>query len=238
MLKNTLLVFLFFFTFKSYACTCNYPLIPERFNNSEAVFKAKIVEVVSFYKNSKHAKRVKFNLIEDFKETVKSKYIDIDKPDFMCPIQNLQVGSTWLIFTNFLENGKLFLSVCNPSISFKKENTKIVEAKLKILKKVYQDFPNLKNLNLIKSDNTFRIYNPVKGRRYALSNKKFNKEYGLYYLTIDPVFSTVTDIEILKSLSSKDDKKILNVYNTKKIRNTQQFFEPFKIPIIIWKTEY
>ncbi|WP_055435190.1 hypothetical protein [Lacinutrix algicola] len=232
MLRRALQVLFVLISYQVFACTCIYPPIPQRFDNASVVFKAKIVEVVAYHENTKQPKQpkqVRFNLLEDFKGTVSSDFIYLSKSLGSCSTPNLQVGSTWLIFSDASKNERIAVSICNPSVLYYKGKVEIEEAtKLKVLKKVFKYYSDLDNITLLKSNNTFSIYNPVKGRRYKLSYKSFNNDYGLYYITVDPICGKVIEVTIIKTLNEKDDLKIIETYKSKRIKNRQQFTEIYK----------
>ncbi|WP_299386661.1 hypothetical protein [uncultured Lacinutrix sp.] len=104
MLRRALQVLFVLVSYQVFACTCIYPPIPQRFDTANAVFKAKIVEVVAYYENTKQPKQVRFRLLEDFKGTVSSDFIYLSKSVGSCSSPNLQVGSTWLIFSDASKN--------------------------------------------------------------------------------------------------------------------------------------
>ncbi|WP_299252791.1 hypothetical protein [uncultured Lacinutrix sp.] len=237
MLRRALQVLFVLVSYQVFACTCIYPPIPQRFDTANAVFKAKIVEVVAYYENTKQPKQVRFRLLEDFKGTVSSDFIYLSKSVGSCSSPNLQVGSTWLIFSDASKSERISVSICNPSVLYNKGKAEIEEAKLKVLKKIFKDYSDLDNITLLKSNNTFSIYNPVKGRRYKLSYKAFNNDYGLYYITVDPISGKVIEVTIIKVLNEKDDLKIIETYKSKRIKNRQQFTDVYKIPVIVWKTD-
>ncbi|MBU2939646.1 hypothetical protein KO494_08860 [Lacinutrix sp. C3R15] len=232
-------LFTVLFSFATYACSCSYGTVSSRLNGFDYVFKAKIVQVLEYHENTSRAKKVKVTVIENFNNHINTNVIWFSKSLNGCPVPNPKKNSEWLFYITDAQDGKLSISACNPSVSFKKERYNEELDKIRIVKGLMQTHKEILNFNnVLEINSAFFTSDYTRSKRYA-----FDNDYGLYVLNYQENTVILKAVKTVKSLEATLDEKVLSYYNNQfKIQNYGRLKSKlksadFKLTIVVWKTK-
>lgn len=232
---NILTLGLFFSSMMAYACSCNYGTISAKLNGFDNIYKAKVVNVLEYHNNSKHAKKIQVKFLDIINFKHNSNIIYFTESSGICPIPNPKKDSEWLFYINISEDNKLMVRACNPSVNLKNRRAKDDLSKLKLLNQLREG--NLEPLRFYEINLSFFQSDFSRSKHY-----EFDNDYGLYEIIFDKHLSSVNKITVKKGLGDKFDEKIMSYFkdsfDLKFRRNVRSLIDDnFKLKILVWKTK-